>query len=75
MEVRMYIVTDDEIDERAREFLSINSILINPQYRIQLMILCVLGDIRKLLEPADVGYDSIKEEVENGNTDEFKHQD
>jgi hypothetical protein len=65
----MWLVEDDEIEIRAREFMNTSPTLISPEYRIQLMILCVLGDIRTLLQ-----VNKPPKEDTNGYRDELEHQ-
>lgn len=66
----MWIVEDDEIESRATEYFNSSPQLISPEYRIQLMILCVLGDIRTLLQ-----VNKPPKEDTNGNRNELEHKD
>jgi hypothetical protein len=69
----MYLVEDFEIEERYNEFRNTDVALLSPEYRIQLMILCVLGDIRKLLEPVVVDKLIEKEVTDGREHDELEH--
>lgn len=66
------LVEDHEIEARYEELVNTDPGMIAPAYKISLMILSVLSDIRKLLQPQEI---KLAMEAENGNgTDELEHQ-